>query len=90
MYQSEHAARRVQQRAIPPLVIDLLFQFGASEATGEGTIKLYFDKPARRKVKAYVGPLAGFLEPHLDVYVMVSGDSKLITAAHRYERIRRH
>ncbi len=90
MQMSHHAEVRRQQRAIPPMVIDLLTQFGKTEPAGDGTRKVFFDKSARRKVKAYAGPLAGLLEPHLDVYAVVADDEKLVTIGHRYERIRRH
>lgn len=90
MHTTHHAAVRIQQRAIPPLVVDLLLEFGSSEPSGDGTSKLYFDKPARRKVKNYAGPLAGYLEQHLDVYAVVGADEKVITVAHRLDRIRRH
>ncbi len=90
MHQSLHAANRMQQRNIPPLVIDLLMEFGASEPSGDGTSKLFFNKPAFRKLKAYAGHLAEVLGPYLDVYAVVAGDMKVITVGHRYERIRRH
>jgi hypothetical protein len=90
MYQSQHAAVRGQQRSISPLVIDLLMEFGASESSGDGTTKLFFDKPARKRLAAYAGHLSGLLEQHLDVYAIVASDSKVVTVGHRYDRIRRH
>lgn len=90
MHTTRHAAQRIQQRAIPLLVVDLLIEFGSSEPSGDGTSKYFFDKSARRKVKAYAGPLARVLDEHLDVYAVVGADTELITVGHRYERIRRH
>lgn len=90
MYLTQHATTRSQQRAIPQFVIDLLLQFGASEPSGEGTNKLFFDKAARRRIKAYVGPLAKAVDEHLDVYAVVAPDSKVVTVAHRLDRIQRH
>lgn len=91
MLNSKHASLRSQQRAIPPLLIDLLVQFGASESAGDGTEKLFFDKAARRRIHAYAGPLAALLEEHLDVYAVVSSSrASVITVGHRCERIRRH
>lgn len=87
--QSHHAAARGQQRGIAPMVVDLLLEFGAAEPAGDGTTKLFFDKPARRRLAAYAGPMASLLAPHLDVYAVVTGDSKVVTVGHRYERIRR-
>jgi hypothetical protein len=90
MKMSHHASVRCQQRAIPPMLIDLLLQFGKSEPAGGGASKMYFDKAARRRVKSYAGQLAGFLDEHLDVYAVVGTDNQIITAAHLIERIHRH
>jgi hypothetical protein len=89
MTYTEHATKRVQQRAIPPLVIDLLLQFGANESAGDGASKVFFDKASRRRVKAYAGPLARALDEHLDLYAVIAADNTVITVAHRFERIRR-
>lgn len=90
MHLSKHASKRSQQRAISPLVIDLLLRFGASESAGDGSSTLFFDKKSRREVKAYAGPLARMLDDHLDLYAVVGADSTVITVAHRLERIHRH
>lgn len=90
MYRSQHAAVRCQQRSICQMVIDLLMEFGATEPAGEGTTKFYFDKPARKRLAAYAGPLSSLLQEHLDVYAIVAANSKVVTVGHRYERIRKH
>lgn len=90
MHMSEHAKKRGQQRAIPPLVIDLLFRFGSSESAGDGTSKLFFDKASRRQLYAYAGALARMLDKHMDLYAVVAADSTVITVGHRLERIRRN
>jgi hypothetical protein len=85
---SKHAAARLQQRGIAPLVVDLLLEFGASEKSGDGTTKHYFDKHARRRLRAYAGPLASLLEAHLDCYAVVGPEGRIVTAAHRTTRIK--
>lgn len=90
MQTTSHAAIRMQQRSIPPLVVVLLFQFGACEPAGDGAAKFFFDKPARRKVKAYVGAMAKVLEEHMDIYAVISADAQVITVAHRLQRFSRH
>ena len=82
MQMSQHAAMRSQQRAIPPILVDLLLQFGTNEPAGSGATKIFFDKAARRRVKAYAGPLAGLFNEHLDVYAVVGTDNQVITTAH--------
>lgn len=86
---SRHAAARSSQRAISPMAIDLLMRFGTSVPAGPGTEKIFFDKRARRQVRAYAGPAASALAGHLDIYAVVSGSGTLITIAHREARIRR-
>ena len=85
-----HASIRSQQRAIPPILIDLLLKFGAQEFVGDGATKRFFDKAARKRVKAYARPLAGIINDHLDVYAVVGSEDQIITTAHLHERIIRH
>jgi len=82
MKMTQHARIRSQQRAIPPILIDLLMKFGACESVGSGATKMFFDKAARKRVKAYAGQLAGFINEHLDVYAVVSSECRIITTAH--------
>ena len=87
---TKHAHTRSQQRSIPPLMIDLLLQLGATEKALGGVSKMFFDKASRRRLHAYAGPLASLLEQHLDIYAVVGDDQKIITVGHRSELIRRH
>jgi len=89
MHMTQHASVRVQQRGIPPLLIDLLLDFGTSEPSGDGTSRLFFDKIARRRVTAYAGAIAKVLSEHMDVYAIVNQDERVITVGHRFDRIRR-
>jgi len=87
---TEHARIRSQQRSIPPVMVDLLLQFGTTESAGDGANKMFFDKSARRRVQAYFGQIAPLLNQHLDLYAVVGSDDQIITVGHRLERIRRH
>ena len=87
---TKHASSRCQQRAISPMLIDLLLQFGSSEKAGSGACKIFFDKADRRRVKAYAGTFARLLDEHLDLYAVVGEDGQIITVGHRLERIQRH
>lgn len=86
---TKHAAVRQQQRGIPPLVVDLLLDFGARVPSGNGTSLLFFDKSAKRRLESYAGPLARVFQEHLDVYAIVANQT-VITTGHRCDRIRRH
>lgn len=87
---THHAHKRAQQRSIPPIMLNLLLNFGKSEPAGGGASKMYFDKAARRRVKAYTGQLARQMEEFMNVYAVVGPEGQIITAAHLTERIRRH
>ena len=87
---TKHAQVRSQQRCIPPLVQDLLRNFGSEYHCGSGCVKLIFDKPARKRVKAYAGSLASKLNEHLDAYLVVGSCETTVTVGHLTERVRRH
>ena len=88
MEHTQHSRLRAQQRGIPPLIIDLLIQFGAREPAGEGAEAIYFDKRARKQLQMYSGGLMGKLRDELNVYAIVIGD-RVVTVGPRYKRINR-
>lgn len=85
-----HGRRRLQQRAVPPLVVGLLEEFGSS-VRAHGAERLIFDKAARKRLKHHLGGERGIrvVEPWLSVYAVVSDDGHLITVAHQHQRHRR-
>lgn len=91
---SKHASIRGQQRGIPRMAIDLILMFGVSEPNGSchDVEKVFLDKAARKKLRAYAGPLAPLLEEYLDVYAVVDvSRDTVITVCHREaNRIRRN
>lgn len=90
MEMTKHARCRAQQRAIPPLMIDLLLQFGSRQPAGSGASRVYFDKTARRRLASHAGPLLRWLDDYTDIYVIVGDGDCVITTAHLTERIRRN
>jgi hypothetical protein len=87
---THHAIARAQQRGLPPLVLDWLATYGEEQHDGHGATILYFNKPARRRLQRAVGrlPLRRMAD-WLNAYAVISTDGALITAGHRYSRIRR-
>lgn len=82
MNMTKHAKKRQQQRGIPPIVVDLLLDYGTEvRAPGQQTTKCYFDKPARRRLRLYAGRLAPLFEEYLDYYVVIGADGSVITVA---------
>lgn len=84
-----HANIRCQQRGIPPLVVDLLLEFGRREHDHAGAEIVYFDQRARKRIETYAGELIGKLSSHLDSYAVVAVDGKIITSGIRYKKINR-
>ena len=87
---TKHAKQRMQQRSIPPIIVDWLIRFGQSEPSGDGTRKYYFDKSSHRRFQKYAGQLSAMLEQYLNVYVVLDNDFTVVTVAPRCERIRLH
>lgn len=83
-----HATVRRQQRGIPPLVVDLLLQFGCREYDHAGAEIVYFDRRSKKNIESYVGGIIGKLSEHLDSYAVVA-DGKIITIGTRSKRINR-
>lgn len=82
---SRHAARRVEDRGISPLVVELLIRYG-HVTRRHGAWRHAFDKASRRRLKAAIGkPAYMRLEDLLDAYVLVSDDKEIITAAWRLD-----
>lgn len=87
---SQHAATRLQQRGLPPIVIDLLARFGASERAN-GAEKIFFNKRSMKNLRHHFGGVRSLrvLEPWLGAYAVIADDGSVITAGHRQKRINR-
>lgn len=88
MQTGAHARSRCQQRGIPPVVVDLIVDFGAEVRT-YGASKYYLDRRSRSDLRRAVGSQAlRQVEHKLNCYVVVADDGVLVTAAPRTKRIR--
>jgi hypothetical protein len=84
-----HAKERLQQRAIPLTVVDLLHRFGSSMRCG-GAERLFFDKRAMWRLRQHLGNRSlKSLERWLRVYAVVGDDGLVVTVAHQSRRFRR-
>lgn len=79
-----HARRRVQQRVIPPMMIDYLLDFGDRRDAGRGAESCYFTKRSWRLVERHAGPAAKHLEHWRDIFAVIAADGAVITAAWRH------
>lgn len=87
---TKHAQTRLQQRAIPPIVVELLERFGAA-VRSDGAETLFFDKSAQKELRRYLGGDRGFrlIEEWLEAYVVVSDAGPVVTAGHRVRHLQR-
>jgi hypothetical protein len=71
-------------------MLDLLQRFGSSMRCGQAE-RLFFDKAARRRLKAHLGGARGLraVEAWLGVYAVLADNGRIVTAAHRSGRFRR-
>lgn len=83
---SLHASKRAQQRGVPPLIIDLLIQFGKREHDGHGAEIYFFDHRAKKHLQSYAGGLINKLSEQLDVYAIIS-EEKVITVGKRLKKV---
>lgn len=83
---SKHAHDRLQQRGIPPIVVNWLQQYGSRRYDHRGAVIHYFDKKSRKRLSRELGRnIVGRLSDLLDVSMVVSvGDERVVTVAHRY------
>lgn len=86
---SKHASDRSQQRAIPPDVVEVLWEYG-SEMRRRGGDVLFFDKPARQRLCRDLGSQAlRRCAKALACYAVVDDHGRIITVAHRRFRFKR-
>ena len=74
MNATAHASIRSQQRGIPPLVVDLLLQFGCREHDHTGAEIVYFDRRSKKRLESYA----------------VLADGEIVTVGARFKRINHH
>lgn len=86
---SDHCLVRTQQRAIPPLMIEWLLDYGAEVPATQGATLRFFDKHARRNLERRVGrePVRRF-QDKMRCY-LVEGDGWVITTGYLRGRVRR-
>jgi len=86
---TRHAQARMQQRSIPPLAIDLLWDFGTCCPAGDGTEQYFFDKKAWKRISRYAGRDAPSHSGWRDVYMVCKGDLIVTTGYATKRRNRR-
>ena len=81
-----HASKRVQQRSIPPILIEWLMHFGV-QRWSRGASVYEFDKDSRRRLRRHLGQrLFASVEQWLGAYIVVGGEQQVVTAGWRQRR----
>lgn len=88
MNMTKHAQTRLQQRAIPPIIIDWLCRYGRRLKGVNGTTVCFFDRESRRILGSEVGHIVvRRLSDMMDTYLVLAGNS-IITIGHRYKPLK--
>lgn len=87
---SRHARSRMQQRGIPPSIVDRVLRYGREFHDHHGAIVVMMDRAAEARL-ARDGDSRGVAIDRLrGVYVVVAADGTIRTVGHRTRRLRRH
>jgi hypothetical protein len=77
-----HGGERLQQRSIPPVMIEYLERFGSEVREGK-SYKLFFDHAARRRLHHHLGRLFRDFERWTNVYAVFNDQGQMVTAGYR-------
>ena len=81
---TKHAEIRSCQRAIPPLITDLLQLYGSVYYTGKNVSLKFFSKKSKQKMsKDLGGAVVGQLSRFFNIYLVESIDGDIVTVARR-------
>jgi hypothetical protein len=87
---TEHAATRVRQRGVDPVVLDCLLAYGTPFHDRRGGEVIVFDRQALRRLQRAVDPaVRRRVEDRRSLYAVRGADGALVTVGHRYRRIPR-
>jgi hypothetical protein len=87
---TRHASARLQQRGIPPGVVNELLDFGQEVHDHRGSSIFYFDRQARERLRRACGDVAyRRLESHLNAYAVIGRQGQIVTVGHRTRRVNR-
>jgi len=87
---TRHAKVRLQQRAIPPIVVELLTRFGTPVRSARAETFI-FDQAARKELRRHLGGERSLklIEPWLDAYLVIADGGPVITVGRRHKALHR-
>jgi hypothetical protein len=86
---TRHAVARMQQRGIPPAILERVLRHGRERHDHHGGVILTIDKAARERLHRAGEARGPELDRLADVYVVVA-EGVVVTVGHRHRRLRRH
>ena len=78
---SRHAKVQMQRRSIPEAAVNLILDFAACSASGNGTRRYRFDNSSWADAAAALGSHAHAFEKFRNAYVIEGNDGIVVTAA---------
>jgi hypothetical protein len=85
---TSHAAKRMQQRNLPPLVVDLLQHYGQTRYQ-QGATVLYFDEKGRQRAVLALRHALARLDKLSTAFLVEANDTgDVVTVGYRCERIK--
>lgn len=89
---TKHSSIRSQQRAIPPLILQWLDEFGHREYDKHGGAKVFFTRSSIRDMERQFGrrPVARLREFFTTYFVESTDAQATLTVGHRTRRFRRN
>ena len=80
----------MQQRGVPPLIVEWLLQYGAVVYDHNGARIRFFDRESRKRIRRAKGDIAlRRFHELFDSYAVVAEDGTVVTVGHSYGRVRK-
>ncbi len=84
---TDHARRRLQERSISQDLVDALWDFGCFRHDRRGAEIVFFDHPAKMRLKQQQPDLYRRFAERLNAYLVIDMDGSLVTAGWRHRRV---
>ena len=84
---TRHARSRMQQRGIPPALLEHVLQYGREQHDRHGGVIVYLDRDAKRRLARTGAATNSQLDQLTGLYVVLT-EGHVATVGHRYRRIR--
>ena len=87
---SRHARWRMQQRGIPPALVDRVLRYGREVHDHRGAVVVLFDRAAEARLRRDGEARGVDVERLRGVYVVMGTDGTVRTVGHRTRRLHSH